>query len=222
MQVTRCTEDELVESVSVKVTVDQRGIVLDTSHSPRNLFGFDPQAELIGQPLAAFINVFEEFRLKQQQQGLNGRSGSNPGSASSNGSRERGKQEKYSQLALQIGPGPEAANGALSAASGAADDAILLTLLAHAAQEGSEAYYRVGVRSAPLPLDQIGKTASEQAGIAQGDGASLLQMLGKRGGKQMRAALMRVDVVQPDWDNEDADKQGVRFSVSLALHTTHP
>lgn len=226
MQVHKCTEEDRLLSQRLALTVDQRGIVLDTSASPSNLFGFEPQSELIGLPLAAFINVFEEFRIKQQkqQQGLKGTTAR--AAASSSLSGDRAANEQYSRLALQIGPGRDAAgsaaNGAASAAAaaGSDDDSILLTLLAHAAHEGSEACYRVGVRANPLAADQIGKTAQQQQaqnGQESGGGSSLLQALGNRRDGRLKPALMRVDVVDPDWSQEDAAGQGVRFKVQKML-----
>jgi hypothetical protein len=211
-------------SQRLALTVDQRGTVLDTSASPSNLFGFEPQSELIGLPLAAFINVFEEFRVKQQQQQQGTNSTTARAAASSSLSGDRATNEQYSRLALQIGPGPEAAAGSDSSGATAAagdDDSILLTLLAHAAHEGSEACYRVAVRASPLTPDQIGKTASQQQQAQKeqgsGGGSSLLQALGNRRTVKLRPALMRIDVIDPDWSQEDAGSQGVRFKVRKML-----
>jgi hypothetical protein len=212
-------------SQRLALTVDQRGTVLDTSASPSNLFGFEPQSELIGLPLAAFINVFEEFRVKQQQQQQQGTNSTTArAAASSSLSRDRATNEQYSRLALQIGPGPEAAAGSDSSGATAAagdDDSILLTLLAHAAHEGSEACYRVAVRASPLTPDQIGKTTSQQQQAQKeqgsGGGSSLLQALGNRRTVKLRPALMRIDVIDPDWSQEDAGSQGVRFKVRKML-----
>jgi hypothetical protein len=224
MQVHKCTEEDRLLSQRLALTVDQRGIVLDTSASPSNLFGFEPQSELIGLPLAAFINVFEEFRIKQQKQQQGASSATARAAASSSLSGDRTMNAQYSRLALQIGPGPEPADGSASNGATAAagdDDAILLTLLAHAAHEGSEACYRVGVRASPLASDQIGQTASQQQqtqkGQGSGGGSSLLQALGNRRDVKLRPALMRIDVIDPDWTQEDAASQGVRFKVRNAF-----
>lgn len=211
-QVHKCTDEERLDSQSIVLTVDQRGTVLQTSPSPKNLFGFDPQSELIGRPLAAFINVFEEFRMQQQQQGSSSREG-RAGASFLGGSS--GAQDQYSKLALQIGPGPDESSSSAPPPA-AADDSMLLTLLVHAAQEGSEACYRVGVHSRVLQPEQIGQdraATDNSQGVDAGGKMSLLQVLGKHGGNQLRPALMRIDVVQTDWTNESADNQGMRFKV---------
>lgn len=213
LQVHKCTEEERLDSQSIILTVDQRGTVLQTSPSPKNLFGFDPQSELIGRPLAAFINVFEEFRMQQWQQQ---QQGSSSGRAWGAGSSSSGTQDQYSKLALQVGPGPDGSPSSALTPAAAADDSMLLTLLAHAAQEGSEACYRVGVHSHVLQPEQIGhdRSVTDNSHGVDADGKmSLLHVLGKRGGNQLRPALMRVDVVQTDWTCESADNQGMRFKV---------
>lgn len=218
-QVHRASDQECLDSRCVTLTVDQRGVVLAASNSPKTMFGFNPQADLIGQPLAAFINVFEDFRVKQQQQAGH----SSSGKSSSGFGGTRAVQEQYSRLALQIAPapdpnaGPEAAGP--SVASDGTDDSVLLTLLANAAQEGREACYRVGVRPAPLAAGQIGKSAEEQQRQQQQGAAAgmstLMQALGKRTGTKLQAAIMRIDVVEPDWTQEDAGSQGINFRVGL-------
>lgn len=227
MQVNRATTEEQLDSQRVSLTVDQRGVVLAASASPKSLFGFDPSADLVGQPLAAFINMFEDFRAQQQQLlarqpggggvGSSNNRGSNPASAGSGGGTSRGVQQSYSQLALQIAPAQDPSSGAAGAAGAAeSDDSMLLTLLAQAAQEGSEASYRVGVRPCPLASHLIGKGADQQQMDAAAGVSTLLAALGGRGSSRMRSAVMKVDVVETDWTQESADSHGVQFQVCVA------
>jgi len=210
LQVNRATAEEQLDSERVSLTVDQRGVVLAASTSPRSLFGFDPPADLVGQPLAAFVNMFEEFRVQQQTQaGQQRRTGSGQGSRGSHSPST--VQEQYSRLALQIGPGPE--QGSSSVATVAkSDDSMLLMLLARAAQEGSEACYRVGVRSNPLASDQIGKSTDQQRQQEAAGLSKLLAALGGHGSNKLRAAVMRIDVLETDWTKE-ADSRDVKFQV---------
>jgi hypothetical protein len=194
--------------------VDQRGVVLAASNSPKKLFGFDPAADLIGQPLAAFINLFEEFRVLQQQragQQSGGSRGSAAGSNSLNGGRT--VNEQYSRLALEMGPRPDQQDIPVGQGAAAVDDCMLLTLLAQAAQEGSEACYRVGVHSVPLSTDSIGKGVDQQQQQEAAGLSKLLAALGGNGGVKVRPAVMRVEVMETDWTLEDAGSQGVKLQV---------
>jgi hypothetical protein len=209
---------EHLDSQRVCLTVDQRGVVLDASRSPKKLFGFDAAADLIGQPLAAFINLFEEFRVLQQQQRAGVQPGGTRSSVAGNNSLSgtRTVNEQYSRLALEMGPRADQQDTAVGPAAAAVDDCMLLTLLAQAAQEGSEACYRVGVRSVPLSTDSIGKALDQQQLQQQQEAAGLSQLLaalGGNGGVKVRPAVMRVEVMETDWTQEDAGTQGVKLQV---------
>jgi hypothetical protein len=91
---------------------------------------------------------------------------------------------------------------------------MMLLLLAQAAQEGSEACYRVGVRATPLAADKIGLAADQQRQDQAAGLSLLLAALEGRGSTKLRPALMRVDVLETDWTQQDAGSQGVQFRVS--------
>jgi hypothetical protein len=201
VQVHKASAEELLDSQRVSLTVDQRGVVLAASASPKALFGFDAAADLVGHALASFVNVFEEFRGQkqpgQQQKQRGGGSAELP--------------QRFSQLALQVGPGPDARPP--SGGTAAADDAALLTVLAQAAQEGRDATYRVGVRSRPLADDLIGRSSEEQQRQQQaaGGGSALLAALSGHGSGRLRPALMRIDAVEMDWTQDTGSAHGVQF-----------
>lgn len=159
--------------------------MLRASATPRSLFGFAPEADLIGHSLASFVNLFEDFRVQQPQQQQLGPQVPGRSAAAAAGA----DQTRFSQLALDIGPKPEP------------DDAALLTLLAQAAQQGGGAFYRVGVRARPLPEDQIGQARDQhhlQQQQQQASAASVL-LAAVSGSHRLRPALLRVDVIETDW-----------------------
>lgn len=218
LQVTKASSQQLLEDQRVSLIVDQRGVVVSVAGaSPTVLFEFDAQKDLVGRPLAAFINLFEEFRVKLQ-----------------NGSFRDAAPAK-------AGLGPEQGNDLLAAnnpwhsSSGltaglVTDDSVLLTVLAQAAQAGSSSSYRVGVRAMPLADEQIGRKVgqsgdgSSQApsltgGAAAAGFASLLATLGGKVANKLRPAVMVVDVLEQDLAGEGAAglasaMSGVQFVVS--------
>lgn len=202
VQVVKATNEEHLDGQRVSFIVDQQGKVLSVSGTcATQLFGFDGN-DLIGRPLAAFVNVFEEYRV--------------------NGGKE-------TELGTGIASLNNPMNGT-SKGSGSADkgDAALLSILAQAAQAGLCSSYRVGVRTVPITDDQIGKDTDQDAGSNQqgpdtGAGnqgySSLLSALHSRTSK-LRPAVLSVEVMDQDLTAIDADgrsaiSKGLMFEVSI-------
>lgn len=135
-QVTKVCHASHLDAQRLKLVVDQRGIVLAAPcASPRALFGFEP-ASVIGKPLAAFVNVFEAFRVAQARQrgaaGAGSRSGG--GSLGSSvfgaGSRAPSLGPAFSLVARKLqaeeprGPSAGGGSGGSDAAELAAAQAI--------------------------------------------------------------------------------------------------
>eukprot|EP00879_Flechtneria_rotunda_P018293 GHRR01019190.1.p1 GENE.GHRR01019190.1~~GHRR01019190.1.p1 ORF type:complete len:475 (+),score=183.65 GHRR01019190.1:222-1646(+) len=212
----------------MRLLVDQQGTVTTVlGNSNKALFGFDPSTALVGRPLASFVNLFEAFRLQQQKH-------QQPQAA---GQDDHGSSMPcFSQVALQYQLGAiEATNGVVNSdsppgastgtavGSVATDDAMLLTILAQAAQEGRGASYRVGVRANPVPDDQICSTngqgrllrlsATGSGGANKGSAGaatSLHDMLvADQSSQKIRPAIMTIQVVEPSWGENGADGDGM-------------
>eukprot|EP00878_Enallax_costatus_P023700 GHUV01025232.1.p1 GENE.GHUV01025232.1~~GHUV01025232.1.p1 ORF type:complete len:290 (+),score=39.08 GHUV01025232.1:210-1079(+) len=221
VKVNKVSNEEHMDDRRVSVTVDQKGTVIAVEGSPPvTLFGFEAQTDLLGRSLASFINLFKDFRDALHERNSKG---VDLEPASPKGQRD---------LDMLTSNNPQHSSSGLSGSS-ASDDALLLTILAQAAQAGTGLSYRVGVRA--MPLDEEGLTNSVRVGefsaaggrdgtisggsAVAGDFAALLSALGGQTAKKLVPAIMTVDVIEQDLSADGGDAVGLS-AISAGLHFT--
>eukprot|EP00775_Hariotina_reticulata_P013181 gene13181-13312_t len=230
-KVTKATSADFVDSRRARLVVDQRGVVVAVPGTlNRHLFGFDGK-DLVGRPLAAFINLFEDFRVEQAtqqqlQQRLKEQFGSNAPSSDGSAPAIQVTLDMHLDVSdKRAGAAPSGMHGAaFGSVTGAADvsgmdDSMLLSILARAAQEGGSASYRVGVRPCPLKEKQIGNNLSRSlfnttaGGVSAAGSASWFAHVSSGGEKgaavlatlKGAAVKVRPAILMVDVADEDAD-----------------